>query len=209
MPLNRLLHRVRACTLCVPALPLGARPILQAAASARLLIIGQAPGRTVHETGVPWDDASGERLRHWLAIDRATFYDAARVAIVPMGLCYPGRNPTGGDKPPRGECAPMWHAPLLEHLCAVEHTLLIGYHAQRRYLGAAGKTTMTETVRSFRDYGPRFLPLPHPSWRSVPWMRNNPWFEQTVLPELRLIAGRAVRPRPASREHGRDRPSAF
>ena len=209
MTLNRLLRRVRACTLCVPGLPLGARPILQAAASARLLIIGQAPGRKVHETGVPWDDASGERLRQWLAMDRATFYDPERVAIVPMGLCYPGRHPAGGDRPPRGECAPLWHAPLLEHLCGVEHTLLIGHHAQRHYLGASRKTTMTETVRSFRDYGPRFLPLPHPSWRSVPWMRSNPWFEQIVLPELRLIARRAVRPAPAGRERGRARPSAF
>jgi uracil-DNA glycosylase len=193
MPLNRLLREVRACTVCAADLPLGARPVLQVATSARLLIVGQAPGRKVHETGVPWDDASGERLREWMAIDPSTFHDAARVAILPMGLCYPGRAPAGGDRPPRPECAPLWQERLLRQLPAVEHTLLVGHHAQRFHLGTTRKASMTDTVRSFRDYAPRFMPLPHPSWRSVVWMRKHPWFEATVLPELRRIVRAAVR----------------
>lgn len=156
MSLERLLRRVRACTVCEAVLPLGARPVLQVAASARLLILSQAPGRKVHETGVPWDDASGERLREWMAIDRSTFYDDERVAILPVGLCYPGNGPSGGDNPPRRECARLWHGLLLPHLTAVEHTLLVGYHAQRFQLGPACKDTMTDTVRSFRQYSPRF-----------------------------------------------------
>lgn len=195
MTLSQLLHDVRACAVCQADLPLGARPVLQLAACARLLIVGQAPGRKVHETGVPWEDASGERLRQWLALDRSVFYDEQRVAIVPMGLCYPGRAPKGGDKPPRRECAPLWHARLLAHLPRAECTLLVGHHAQRFYLGAARKDTMTDTVRSFADYGPQFLPLPHPSWRSVIWMRRHPWFEAAVVPELRRIVRLATRSR--------------
>ena len=193
MSLKRLLQRVRACTVCAAALPLGARPVLQLAGPARLLIVSQAPGRKVHQTGVPWNDASGERLRHWMGVDRSAFYDEERVAILPIGLCYPGSEPAGGDKSPRPECAPLRHAPLLAHLSRVEHTLLIGHHAQRFYLGPARKPTMTDTVRSFCDYGPRFLPLPHPSWRSVVWMRQHPWFEETVIPELRKAVRRAMR----------------
>jgi uracil-DNA glycosylase len=193
MSLKRLLHRVRACTICEAALPLGARPVLQLASSARLLIVSQAPGRKVHETGVPWNDASGERLREWMGVDRSTFYDEGRVAILPMGLCYPGSAPAGGDKAPRRECAPLWHARLLEHLARVEHTLLIGHYAQRFYLRSARKDTMTDTVSSFREYAPQFLPLPHPSWRSVVWMRKHPWFEATVIPELRKVVHRATR----------------
>lgn len=150
MPLTRLLHRVRACTVCEAALPLGARPVLQLAGAARLLIVSQAPGRKVHETGVPWNDASGQRLREWMEIDWSAFYDAERVAILPIGLCYPGSEPGGGDKAPRRECAPLWHARLLGHLSRVEHTLLIGHHAQRFHLGSARKGTMTDTIRSFR-----------------------------------------------------------
>jgi uracil-DNA glycosylase len=193
MSLKRLLRRVRACTICEAALPLGARPVLQLASSARLLIVSQAPGRKVHETGVPWNDASGERLRGWMGIDPSAFYDEGRVAILPMGLCYPGSAPAGGDKSPRRECAPLWHARLLEHLAKVEHTLLIGHYAQRFYLRSARKDTMTDTVRSFREYAPQFLPLPHPSWRSVVWMRKHPWFEATVIPELRKVVHRATR----------------
>lgn len=193
MTLKRLLRQVRACTICEAGLPLGARPVLQVAASARLLILSQAPGRKVHETGVPWDDASGERLRDWMAIDRSAFYDEERVAILPMGLCYPGSASSGGDKPPRRECAPLWHGLLLQHLSAVEHTLLVGHHAQRFQLGAACKDTMTDTVRSFQEYAPRFMPLPHPSWRSVAWVRKHPWFEATIIPELRRIVHAATR----------------
>lgn len=193
MSLDHLLHEVRACATCAD-LPLGPRPVLQIATSARLLIVGQAPGRKVHETGVPWNDASGERLRHWMEIDRSVFYDDEWVAIVPIGLCYPGRDPVGGDKPPRLECAPLWHARLLEHLRHVRLTLLVGYHAQRFYLRSAGKDTMTHTVRSFRQYGPQLMPLPHPSWRSTIWMRQNPWFEATVLPELRRTVRTVLAP---------------
>jgi uracil-DNA glycosylase len=187
MSLNELLREVRACTVCQAALPLGARPVVQAAPTARLLIVGQAPGRRVHETGVAWNDASGDRLREWLRIDPATFYDAARVAIVPMGFCYPGAEESGGDRPPRRECAPLWHASLLGHLRDIGCTLLVGQYAQRHYLRATRRQTMTETVRSFADYGPQFFPLPHPSWRSVPWMRQNRWFETRVLPRLREV----------------------
>ncbi len=188
MSLDRLVREVRTCTACAD-LPLGPRPVLQIAQSARLLIVGQAPGRKVHETGVPWNDGSGERLRQWMEIDRTVFYDERRVAILPVGLCYPGRDPAGGDRPPRRECAPLWHARLLGQLGDIRLTLLVGSHAQRLHLGAAGKATMTETVRASRQYAPRFLPLPHPSWRSAIWMRRNPWFEAVSLPELR----RAVR----------------
>jgi uracil-DNA glycosylase len=181
---DRLLHQVRACTACAD-LPLGPRPVLQVTRSARVLIVGQAPGRKVHETGVPWNDASGDRLREWMGIDRSVFYDGTRVAIVPIGFCYPGRDPGGGDKPPRRECAPLWHARLMEPLRELRLTLLVGHHAQRFYLRSTNKRTLTDTVRSFRDYAPNVMPLPHPSWRSAIWMRRNPWFEMTVLPELR------------------------
>jgi len=196
MSLRSLLRDVRACAACEGALPLGARPALQLARSARLLIISQAPGRKVHETGIPWNDASGDRLRDWIGLDRATFYDPARVAILPMGFCYPGSEKTGGDKPPRPECPPLWHARLLGHLPDVRLTLLVGQYAQRHYLGARWNGSMTETVRAFPAYGPRFLPLPHPSWRSVVWMRRHRWFEETVIPHLR----RVVRPVLASSE---------
>ncbi|WP_395715151.1 uracil-DNA glycosylase family protein [Reyranella sp.] len=194
MSLKRLLRRVRACAICETALPLGARPILQLAGAARLLIIGQAPGRKAHATGLPWNDASGDRLRDWMGLDRAAFHDEGRVAILPIGLCYPGSEPGGGDKPPRRECAPLWHARLLKHLPAIEATLLVGHHAQRFYLGSTGQATMTDTVKAFRQYGPRFVPLPHPSWRSTLWMREHPWFEAEVVPELRRIVRRAARP---------------
>jgi uracil-DNA glycosylase len=192
MSLKRLLRDVRACQICSAALPLGPRPVLQVASSARLLIIGQAPGSKVHQSGVPWDDSSGDRLRDWLKLDRAVFYDAARVAIVPMGFCYPGAGDSGGDRPPRPECAPLWHERLLGFLPDVRLTLLIGQYAQRHYLASERKATMTETVRAFSGYGPRFFPLPHPSWRSVVWMRNHPWFEEVVIPELRKAVRRSL-----------------
>ena len=192
MSLKSLLREARACTVCQAALPLGARPVLQAAPGARLLIVGQAPGRQVHATGMPWKDASGDRLRAWLQIDREVFYDAARVAIVPMGFCYPGRDKKGGDLPPRKECAPLWHARLLPLFPAVRLNLLVGSYAIDYYLKRATKRTMTETVRAWRNYLPRYFPLPHPSWRNVLWMRQNPWFEAEVLPELRARVRRLV-----------------
>jgi uracil-DNA glycosylase len=189
MSLKGLLRDVRACSLCEAGLPLGARPVLQLASSAKLLIISQAPGRKVHETGIPWNDASGDRLRDWLKLDRPAFYDETRVAILPIGFCYPGAEDRGGDKPPRAECAPLWHARLRKHLPNVQLTLLVGQYAQRYYLCRRRKASMTETIRAFSEYGPQFFPLPHPSWRSVVWMRKNQWFEGTVIPNLRKVVG--------------------
>ncbi len=187
--LERTLRDARACRVCAAELPLGPRPIVRARATARLLIVGQAPGTRVHETGIPWNDPSGERLRDWLAVDRETFFDQARIAIMPMGFCYPGRDPRGGDNPPRPECAPLWHPPLLAALPAVELTLLVGLYAQRRYLDAKGgakrRGNLTETVRAWADYWPAYLPLPHPSWRNTGWLKRNPWFAAELLPELR------------------------
>ncbi len=178
----------RACTHCTD-LPLGPRPVLRVAATARLLIIGQAPGTKVHATGIPWNDPSGDRLRGWLAIDRAAFYDEARVAIVGTGLCYPGRLPNGGDAPPRAVCAPLWHPRLLPLLREVRLTLLVGGYAQAAALGPG---PMTQRVRAFRDYLPRHLPLPHPSWRTVGWEARNPWFGADVLPALRERVAEAL-----------------
>lgn len=179
------LAAVRACTACAAHLPLGPRPVLRAAVSARLLVVGQAPGTRVHETGIPWNDRSGDRLRAWLAIDRDTFYDEQRIAIMPMGFCYPGRDAKGGDRPPRPECAPLWHPRLRPLLPAVELTLLVGRYAQSYYLGERCRPSVTETVAAWREYRPELLPLPHPSWRSTGWLRRNPWFEDAVVPELR------------------------
>ncbi len=188
--LEDLLQRIRSCDVCKADLPLGPRPIVRASSSSKLLIIGQAPGTKVHQSGVPWDDPSGDRLREWLNIDTETFYDDARVAIVPTGFCYPGRDPKGGDNPPRPECAPLWHEPLQSHLKDVQLTLLVGMHAQAYHLGGKRQRTMTETVRAWRDYGPSVLPTPHPSWRTTGWMKKNPWFEAEILPELQIrIAG--------------------
>jgi uracil-DNA glycosylase len=187
MSLKNLLRDVRACAICEAALPLGARPVLHLASSAKLLIISQAPGKKVHETGIAWNDASGDRLRDWLKLDRPAFYDETKVAILPIGFCYPGAEETGGDKPPRPECAPHWHTRLLRYLPNIRLTLLVGQYAQRRYLRSRGKASMTETVRAFSEYRPQFFPLPHPSWRSVGWMREHQWFEETVIPDLRKV----------------------
>jgi len=188
-----LLAAIRACRACAAHLPLGARPIVQASPTARLLIVGQAPGAKVHASGVPWDDASGVRLREWLGIDVASFHDAARIAIMPMGYCYPGRG-AGGDLPPRRECAPLWHDRLLARMPQIEFTLLVGAHAQRQFLGAHAKASLTETVAAFVDYAPRWIPLPHPSPRNTAWFQRHPWFANDVLPRLRervhaLLAG--------------------
>lgn len=175
----------RACTICAEHLPLGPRPVLRVSRTARLLIIGQAPGTKVHATGIPWNDPSGDRLRLWLGLDRAAFYDEARVAIVPMGLCYPGRLANGGDAPPRPECAPLWHPRLLPLMPDIRLTLLVGSYAQAR---AVGKGTMTERVRAFREHLPAGrIPLPHPSWRTGGWEKRNPWFNEDLLPELRAL----------------------
>ena len=183
--LERVLGEARACRVCAADLPLGPRPVLRARTTARLLIVGQAPGTRVHETGVPFNDPSGDRLRAWLGIGRDAFYDQDRIAIVPMGLCYPGRDARGGDKPPRPVCAPLWHPPLMALLPAVELTLLVGLYAQRHYLGGRWRGNLTETVRAWAGAGPARLPLPHPSWRNTAWLKRNPWFEAELVPELR------------------------
>jgi uracil-DNA glycosylase len=183
--LDRLLRDARACRVCEADLPLGPRPVLRAGVGARLMIIGQAPGTRVHETGIPWNDPSGERLRQWLDLDRSRFYDQNKIAIVPMGFCYPGREPKGGDKPPRPECAPLWHPPLHAALQQVGLTLLVGLYAQRHYLGPRRKASLTATVRAWQDYLPETLPLPHPSWRNTAWLKRNPWFEAELVPDLR------------------------
>jgi uracil-DNA glycosylase len=182
--LEALLKEVRACRLCEPGLPLGARPVLRADPRARILIVGQAPGTRVHATGIPWNDPSGDRLREWLQVDRESFYDERRFAIIPAGLCYPGRG-RSGDLPPRPECAPLWHPRLRALLPAIEVTLLVGQYAQAYYLGTRRKPTLAATVRAWREYGSEFLPLPHPSPRNTRWLQLNPWFAREVLPELR------------------------
>lgn len=180
--LERLVTEIRACTACANVLPLGPRPILHVSPTARILIASQAPGTRVHETGQSFNDASGDRLRGWLGIDRATFYDSARIAIMPMGMCYPGRLPKGGDCPPRRECAPLWRERVLALMPDIRLTLLVGSYAQNHVLGS-GK--VEDRVRHYRDYLPRFFPLPHPSWRTGAWERRSPWFGTDVLPALR------------------------
>ncbi len=188
--MESLLSEVRACTIC-EGLPLGPRPILQASAMARVLLVGQAPGRITHEKGRPFDDPSGERLRDWLGVDRATFYDPRRFAIIPMGFCYPGTG-KGGDLPPRPECAPAWRQRLLAALEQVELTLVIGQYAHDWHLGAAKRKTLRETVAAWREFWPDRLPLPHPSPRNIRWFRQNPWFEADILPELKTRVGELI-----------------
>jgi uracil-DNA glycosylase len=186
-----LLRDVRACRLCERYLPLGPRPVLRASPSARLLIVGQAPGRRVHQTGIPWNDPSGDRLRQWLHLDRAQFYDESRIAIIPAAFCYPGTG-RGGDLPPRPECAPLWHPRLIPQLAQLQIALLVGGYAQAYYLGDRRKRTLTETVRDWRTYLPHFLPLPHPSPRNQMWLKRNTWFEDDVLPFLRHVVAELV-----------------
>ncbi len=187
VPLAELLDEVRACTVCTD-LPLGPRPVLQADAAARILIIGQAPGTRVHATGIPWNDPSGATLRRWLDVDRETFYDPRCFAIVPMGLCYPGRG-RSGDLPPRPECAPHWHPRLLGALPNLQLTLLVGRYAQDRYLGLR-TDSVTARVKRFRSFlRHRQAPLPHPSPRNRLWLRERPWFEAEIIPELRSYVG--------------------
>ncbi|MEZ5679974.1 MAG: uracil-DNA glycosylase family protein [Erythrobacter sp.] len=179
-----LQHEIAGCAICAEHLPHGVRPVVSFSPTARLLIIGQAPGSKVHESGIPWDDASGDRLREWTGLTKEQMYDPALVALVPMGFCYPGKA-SGGDKPPRPECAPQWHHRILDTLPTDRLTLLVGTYAQAHYLPELRKVPMTERVRRFRELLPRCLPLPHPAWRSTIWMRQNPWFETDVLPVLR------------------------
>lgn len=178
--LTEALAEARACTVCAAHLPLGPRPILRGKAGARLLLVGQAPGTRVHASGIPWDDRSGDRLRDWLGLERDVFYNESQLAILPMGLCYPGANPKGGDLPPRPECAPLWHPRIRPLLPRVELLLLIGSYAQAYYLKDRRKRSLNETVAAWREYMLDYVPLPHPSW-----LKANPWFERELVPELR------------------------
>jgi len=182
-PFESLLTKVRACDICRESLPLGPRPVLQLDPESRILIVGQAPGRKVHESGVPFDDASGNRLRSWLGVSREEFYDPRKVAILPMGFCYPGKG-ASGDLPPRPECAVAWREQLLECLVAVELTVVIGKYAQAYHLPRTGRS-VTEQVQAWEEYWPRLVPLPHPSPRNNRWLLKNPWFETDLLPMLR------------------------
>ncbi|MGF1871117.1 uracil-DNA glycosylase family protein [Photobacterium indicum] len=181
--LDNMLDQIRHCEICKDHLLAGPRPIIQAHSQAKLMIIGQAPGTKVHETGIPWNDPSGERLRRWLDLDSETFYDPQQIAIMPMGLCYPGKGKSG-DLPPRPECAPQWHQQVLPLLPNIGMTLVIGQYAQNYYLDNKPKT-LTETVRAWRQWAPQYIPMPHPSPRNTLWLKKNPWFEDDVVPYIR------------------------
>jgi len=193
--LEPLVKRIRACRVCVEnpcgvPLPHEPRPVLSVSSTARLCVCGQAPGTRVHETGIPFNDPSGDRLRAWMGVGRDEFYDASRVAIVPMGFCFPGTNGKGGDLPPRKECPRTWRAELFDALPRFDLILLVGQYAQKWHLGSDARSTLTETVAGWRRYAgrdakPRHLPLPHPSWRNTAWLKRNPWFEEEVVPYLR------------------------
>jgi len=179
---DELVRQVRACTLCADVLPCEPRPVVQLSEASRILVVGQAPGRRVHETGLPFNDPSGDRLRQWMGVTRDTFYDESRMAILPMGFCYPGTGKSG-DLPPRPECAATWRDALLSRLTNIELTLVIGQYAHAWHIGKP-RSSLTENVRAWREYWPRLVPMPHPSPRNNLWLRRNPWFEQEVVPAL-------------------------
>ncbi len=188
-----LLREIRACQICAAHLPHKPRPVLRAKPSARLVIAGQAPGTRVHASGKPFTDPSGDRLRDWMGVDSETFYDDTRIAIVPMGFCFPGLDVKGGDLPPRRECAPAWREKVFAGLKAVELTLLVGGYSQAWHLGDETKDTLTDTVKAWRSYGPVHIPLPHPSWRNNAWVKKNPWFEEELLPHLKRRVSRILK----------------
>lgn len=183
-PFEVLLGDVRACTICSDHLPLGPRPVVQLHPDARILIAGQAPGRKVHASGVPFDDPSGKRLREWMGVTPEVFYDPERIALLPMGFCFPGTG-TSGDLPPRPECAPTWREQLLDQLGRLELTLVLGQYALAYHVGDR-RATVTERVMAWREHWPTVVPLPHPSPRNLMWVRRNPWFERELLPELKV-----------------------
>jgi len=185
MSLDAILADIAACRACAGELPHEPRPVTRVSAQTRLLICGQAPGRRVHESGIPFDDPSGERLRSWMGIDRATFYGRAEIGVAAMAFCFPGTNPKGGDYPPPPRCAQLWRPPLMAALPKMELTLLVGGYAQVWALGDRARRNMTETVAAWTDYLPHYLPMPHPSWRNTAWLKRNPWFEDEVTPYLR------------------------
>ncbi len=189
--LKQLVERVMQCKICAGKIPFPPKPIFRISTTAVLLIVGQAPGIRVHNTGIPWNDPSGDRLRQWLQLDRDRFYDESKIAIIPSGLCYPGKG-VRGDMPPRPECAPQWHPEFRKHLKKLKLTLLVGTYAQNFYLKGRQKGSMAETVRSYKEYLPEFFPLPHPSPRNIMWFRKNPWFEQEVIPQLRILVSKIL-----------------
>ncbi|ADR21365.1 IclR family transcriptional regulator [Marivirga tractuosa] len=182
--MHDLLHDIRNCTECLADLPMGANPIVQASSQSKIAIIGQAPGIAVHQSGIPWDDKSGDNLRNWLGVDKNQFYDEEVFALIPMGLCYPGTGKSG-DLAPMKICAPLWHKRLFQAMTEVKLTLLLGKYAQGFYLGKQAKSSLTKTVQSFEEYRPEYLPLPHPSPRNNIWQSKNPWFKAEVLPYLK------------------------
>lgn len=189
--MQKLLSEIRDCEVCSAYLPLGPRPIVTAHGKARIVLIGQAPGTKVHETGIPWDDASGKQLRQWLGVTDEQFYDEKKFAFVPMGFCYPGKG-NGGDLPPRTECAPLWHQKLWDQMPDLELIVLIGAYAQKYYLKKEMQQNLTETVKAYQTYMPRYFPLPHPSPRNRFWLRKNPWFEEQVVSALRNSVDKAL-----------------
>ena len=190
-PVAKTLKKIRACRACERHLPLGVNPVLSAHGDATVLIAGQAPGRKVHSTGTPWDDVSGDRLRRWLGIDRDDFYDETKVALIPMGFCYPGPGKSG-ENPPRKICRRLWHPKLLPQLKKLRLTVVIGRYAHDYYLADRQRDSLTATVRAWREYSPDFFPLPHPSPRNKAWLKRNPWFESELLPALRRAIRRAL-----------------
>jgi uracil-DNA glycosylase len=189
--MRKLLLEIRQCAVCKKFLPNAPRPVLQAGVNAEIVIIGQAPGQKVQNSGIPWDDQSGNELRRWLGVTREQFYDEKIFALVPMGFCYPGKG-SSGDLPPRPECAPLWHAPLLKKMKNIKLILLIGLYAQRYYLGEKLKSTLTETVKNYKAYLPAFLPLVHPSPRNKIWQKKNGWFETDVIPQLQKMVKKSI-----------------
>ncbi len=192
MSINNLKKCIRNCTICAEHLPLGPRPVVSFSKESRILIIGQAPGTRVHNSGIPWNDQSGKRLRMWMDISDDDFYDRKKIAIVPMGFCYPGTGKSG-DLPPRKECAPEWHSKILAHLPNLELTLLIGAYAQKYYLKKEAKKNLTETVANFEHYLPDYFPLVHPSPRNQRWLKKNDWFEESVVPILQKRVKRILK----------------
>ena len=191
--LNNLLKNILSCRECEASLPLGPRPMLSVSESSIILIAGQAPGKKVHQSGVPWDDISGDRLRAWLGVNSTTFYDNTKIALVPMGFCYPGTGKSG-DLPPRKECQQIWHSQLLKHLTNIKLTILVGKYAQDYHLGNNSKKNLTQTVLAWREFAPTFYPIPHSSPRNQIWLKRNPWFESELLPKLKQTVIKVLDP---------------
>ena len=190
--LDVLVKEVRACKICAKHLPFEPNPVVRPSSTAKILLVGQAPGTRVHATGIPWNDPSGDKLREWMGVDKDLFYNNKKIAIMPTGFCYPGKGKSG-DLPPRPECAPTWHPRLMQHMRKIELILLIGQYAQKYYLKESVKKTLTETVQAWKQYAPLYLPMPHPSPRNKLWLKKNAWFEDDVVPMLRRKVKKLIR----------------